>query len=538
MIKAILINLFFSIYCFGFSQLNDEELLRSIRHDDTVALKNYFLKKNDPNRLYGKIKVPLIHYAASIDKSDAISVIIKAGGNIEKVFLNETPLMTASYYGQENAADLLIKSGANINFQNNKGKTAAIFSAQYNQYKILEMLFQNGADLCLKDCTGNAPIDYAYKLQNIESYNFLADNTYNQYDAKALPNYIDGPYVFYLDNNRLSVKYIVNDSLQNRCYLNDSIIHTQQSDISLNKKGQRFKITLKNKKSNSKIKDKYTNVSKIMAIGDLHGDFDTFSSFLINNKIVDENFNWTFGNGHLVLIGDIFDRGSKVTECFWLLYKLEAEAEMNHGKVHVILGNHEIMELSGDKRYLADKYLDLFNRLRLDYTSFYGKDTEIGKWLRTQNSILQLNDILFVHGGISPELLEKKYSISYINQKIRTIIERQKPETMSVEEEFLLGTYGPLWYRGYLKLSENYYRVTGEKFDFNENKLDEILQFYKVNRIVFANTNVREVSPMYHNKLFGIDIPFSEQNIELQGLFIDKTGIFIAHDTGQLEMIK
>jgi len=275
-----------------------------------------------------------------------------------------------------------------------------------------------------------------------------------------------------------------------------------------------------------------------MAIGDLHGEFDTFKNFLISNKIMDENYHWTFGDGHLVLIGDVFDRGSKVTECLWLLYNLENEASMQNGQVHMILGNHEIMEIMQDKRYLNEKYLDLFNRLRINYSDYYGEKSELGKWLRNQNAIIQLNNILFVHGGISHELLEKNLSISDINKIVRNVINQSIPKTDNELEEYILGGLGPLWYRGYLKLSNAYYKTTGQKFDFNEQKLDDILKYYKVSKIVFANTNVNEILPLYHNKLIGIDIPFSEKNIELQGLYYDGKDFYKAHSNGEMDLIQ
>ena len=63
---------------------------------------------------------------------------------------------------------------------------------------------------------------------------------------------------------------------------------------------------------------------------------------------MDSACHWTFGKGHLVICGDLFDRGNDVTAELWLLYKLEEEAKEKGGYVHTILGNHEIMNLSGD----------------------------------------------------------------------------------------------------------------------------------------------------------------------------------------------
>jgi hypothetical protein len=145
----------------------------------------------------------------------------------------------------------------------------------------------------------------------------------------------------------------------------------------------------------------------------------------------------------------------------------------------------------------------------------------MGQWLRSKNAIVKLDDVLFVHGGISPELAKSDLTILLINNKIREVIQRDNIKPLDETEELLLGPSGPLWYRGYIRLSENYYKTTGEKFNFNEQKLDLILQKFNVKKIVFANTNVKEISPMYNNKLIGIDIPFTMPGVSLQGLFYD-----------------
>ena len=82
---------------------------------------------------------------------------------------------------------------------------------------------------------------------------------------------------------------------------------------------------------------------KVVVISDIEGNFTGFYSFLRNNGIIDEKFNWSFGKGHLVLLGDFMDRGDHVTQVLWLIYKLEKEAMQAGGFVHFVLGNHELL---------------------------------------------------------------------------------------------------------------------------------------------------------------------------------------------------
>jgi hypothetical protein len=517
------------------AQTSDDEILKSILDDKTELLKKYFKMSNDPNRLYGNRKVALLHYSTSVDKINSLEVLIEAGADINLIFEDETPVMTAIKYNHENALRYLVKKGADLNTQNIKGITALIMAVQYNYPKMLEILISHGANCELKDKSGNTALDYAYDLQNIESYKYLCTVLESKYEKMPISNYFDGPYIFRIDNLKCKVTYLYSDSIENKVFQSDSIIFQKKESIILNKTGQYFEIPIEKQSNKGRIKDKFRNVGKIMAIGDLHGGFDEFCSFLISNKIINSNFQWTFGNGHLVLIGDIFDRGNKVTECLWFIYKLENEAKKNGGMVHLVLGNHEIMELSGDKRYLHQKYLSLFNRLKLNYTNFYGKNSELGQWLRTKNTIVQINDIIFVHGGISIQVIENELGISYINNKVREIINRDEITEKNEIEDLILGNNGPFWYRGYVQL--DYYKNTMDRFDFDENKLDKILSFYKVSTIVFANTNVNEIKPLFNFKLYGIDIPFSKQDVDLEGLYIQNGLYYKALINGNHQLI-
>ena len=105
---------------------------------------------------------------------------------------------------------------------------------------------------------------------------------------------------------------------------------------------------------------------------------------LQNNGVIDKDFNWTFGNGHLVLTGDFVDRGEQVTEVLWLIYALEDKAKEAGGYVHYVLGNHEIMNMSGDLRYLNKKYVDNAALLNAHFVTLYGENSELGRWLRTK----------------------------------------------------------------------------------------------------------------------------------------------------------
>lgn len=93
----------------------------------------------------------------------------------------------------------------------------------------------------------------------------------------------------------------------------------------------------------------WSGVQKIIAVGDLHGDYENFLLILKNPKValVDDELHWIGGNTHLVQTGDIMDRGNEARKILYLLMRLEKEAEAAGGKVHVLLGNHEEATITG-----------------------------------------------------------------------------------------------------------------------------------------------------------------------------------------------
>ena len=87
-------------------------------------------------------------------------------------------------------------------------------------------------------------------------------------------------------------------------------------------------------------RDAVFEASRVAAMGDVHGNYNHLILLLENGGVVDADLNWSWGAGHLVFNGDVFDKGPGVTESLWLIYKLEQQAEAAGGMVHYLLGNH------------------------------------------------------------------------------------------------------------------------------------------------------------------------------------------------------
>jgi len=109
----------------------------------------------------------------------------------------------------------------------------------------------------------------------------------------------------------------------------------------------------------------YPEPSKLLALSDLEGNFYALKKMLLGAEVINEDYEWIYGDGHIVFIGDIFDRGNNVTQCLWLIYELERQAELQGGKVHMLIGNHENMNLMGKTKYVKDKYTSLSKKLNI-----------------------------------------------------------------------------------------------------------------------------------------------------------------------------
>lgn len=198
---------------------------------------------------------------------------------------------------------------------------------------------------------------------------------------------------------------------------------------------------------------RYEDQEKIIAISDIEGGFKAFKDFLIVSEVIDDELNWTFGGGHLVLLGDFVDRGDSVTQVLWFIYKLEQEAKLTGGHVHFIVGNHEIKNMQGNFLAATEKYYYISSILQRGQQELYGENSFIGRWMASKNSVEVVNGHLFTHGGIHPKIADMDLSLDELNHLIREHYRHPyftKPTP--TETDFLIShSTGPSWYRGYFK---------------------------------------------------------------------------------------
>jgi len=221
--------------------------------------------------------------------------------------------------------------------------------------------------------------------------------------------------------------------------------------------------------------------SEILVIGDVHGAYDELVSLLSEAGLIDDNMNWIGQGKHLVSLGDLIDRGPRSRDVIDLMIKLQAQAPEAGGEVHVILGNHELMVMTGDRSYVTQADYMSFagdeakgerDRLWQEYLADHNDENEtelnesfnklyprgfsaldkafsskgyIGRWLLDQPIILKINDTVFVHGGIPSNTGNK--SLEEINKSYKLELKSYLDIVEQLREAGVLPQYVDLYDR-------------------------------------------------------------------------------------------
>ena len=319
-------------------------------------------------------------------------------------------------------------------------------------------------------------------------------------------------------------------------------------------------------------KYRWDGVPRVVAIGDVHGSYDKLLELLRGTGLVDEQLTWAGGKDHLVFVGDLIDRGPDDREVMDLVMRLQTEAEAAGGRVHALLGNHEVMNLSSDLRYVSEKGMRDFlpeedrkarNRAMQRFRSsvapgmpladlrpafekrfppgYFGRQTELwhtgiyGKWLIEQPAVIIVNDVVFVHGGLTDEFTD--LGLERINEMVRESIldfaenarelvqvtgappsyadalkeardlgsstDRSKRaavarEVLALKETLPYVPSGPLWYRGVSTDPERLERISVE------NALADL----GAKTLVVAHTPTASgrINSRFNNTVFRVDV--------------------------------
>jgi hypothetical protein len=294
------------------------------------------------------------------------------------------------------------------------------------------------------------------------------------------------------------------------------------------------------------IQDDWQGVERIVAIGDIHGDYDNYMAVLKNAGVVNRRGRWAAGKTHVVQVGDIPDRGPDTLRIIEHLQKLEKQAKKAGGRLHLLIGNHEHMNITGDLRYVHPGEYEAFEtrnskQLRNNYYAYvvntleqqreallasggdpsnlpvvddafkrdwyaehplgfvehrlaWQQGGELFEWIAAHNTVIRINDVLFLHGGLSAELLP--LSITDINDRVRAELNREDFEG----EPLGTADNGPLWYRGLARGDEVAERAA----------LKSVLDHFGAKMIVLGHTpDLNAITPRFGGEVVIIDTGIS-----------------------------
>lgn len=279
---------------------------------------------------------------------------------------------------------------------------------------------------------------------------------------------------------------------------------------------------------------------RIVAVADAHGAYDRLVAILRAAGLVDDRQRWSGGRAILVQTGDVTDRGADSRRILDLLRRLEGEASRAGGRVHALLGNHEAMRMIGDLRYVsAEEYAafrtdqseelrERYYRVVLDNAAAQAKtaaepfseesfrarfleqtpigfielvlafaaDGEYGRWLRERDTMVRINGIVFIHGGVSPAVAP--LGCAAINATVRSEL-KSAPAIDPQQLASLLASRedGPLWYRGLALENETTFLP----------EVETILQTLNARMIVVGHTVAANgrVTPRFGGRVVQLD---------------------------------
>ena len=251
---------------------------------------------------------------------------------------------------------------------------------------------------------------------------------------------------------------------------------------------------------------------RIVAIGDIHGDVHAARAALRLAGAVDDTGKWVGKDLVLVQTGDQLDRGDDEPEIIGLFERLRSEAQAAGGAVHALNGNHEIMNVQGDFRYVTDDGFHDFRGVhplpalepvlerlpaeRRGRAAAFLPGGEVARRLSVQPVVVQVGDTVFVHGGVLPAHV--RYGLGRINREVQAWMlgAPTAPAPHSVSNESAL-----IWVRNY---------SDGEPSAANCEELSKVLASLSAKRMVVGHTVQKQgINSACGGKVWRIDVGLS-----------------------------
>lgn len=247
--------------------------------------------------------------------------------------------------------------------------------------------------------------------------------------------------------------------------------------------------------------------ARLVAIGDVHGDLDATRAALLLAGAIDESDLWIGGELVLVQTGDQIDRGPDDRAILDLFEDLADQADVAGGAVYALWGNHEVMNVELDLRYIHDDAWAAF-----DDVEYAPEDPELAGYTAEQlgrvaafrpggpyaamlagrNGVMVVGSTVFVHGGVLPEHAE--YGIEAFNAEVQGWMRGETSQT-----GLILESDSPVWTRTYGEDPGTPQCV----------QLGSVLDLLGAERMVVGHSVQDEVNPACDGKVWRIDVGMS-----------------------------
>jgi hypothetical protein len=176
----------------------------------------------------------------------------------------------------------------------------------------------------------------------------------------------------------------------------------------------------------------WNGIPRVVAFADVHGAYTELATLLRESGITDAQDHWAAGATHVVSLGDLLDRGADSRKVMDLLMRLQGEAQAAGGRMHVVLGNHEAMNLLGDLRYVEPGEFAAYSDLESTATTgnlpagypghraAFAPQGKYGQWLLSLPVAIMIDDTLFMHAGPGRKL--GGMNLQELNLRYRTAL--------------------------------------------------------------------------------------------------------------------
>ena len=276
--------------------------------------------------------------------------------------------------------------------------------------------------------------------------------------------------------------------------------------------------------------------SRVVAIGDLHGDVRAFGALGHACRLMNRSGTWTGGDAHLVLMGDLVGGDWRSRLLLNAVMRLEREAEAAGGRVHALLGNHDILPVAGRFSKMRRAERDLYERHTIpdasscDLEDAFRGDSVYARWMRCRRVLLKIGDSLFVHAGVDRWALDIEPAA--LNAAVTAWIAHwqgvgPRPPRGSRWTIKAMGAHagGPLWTRAFKARGRKGRRAPGAP---SRKTVDAVLLRYGAARVIVGHspTNDGDIlleHPHYGDAVVLIDTRISDKRrgrmsaLELRG---------------------